>query len=104
MRFEPLEPRLLLAADLSFLSANDLTLEYEVSGSDEIFRLTDTNDSVVDSATSANWTEILIEGSADVDTLRLAVGIPSDVVIKFKAGGGNDTLVIEGAFDVFGSG
>ncbi len=104
LSFESLEPRLLLAADLNFGSADDLTLDFLVSGPDETFQLKN-GATVVNSITRADWTgsDLVIEGSAGADTLRLAAGLPFDVSIKFKGGAGADTLVLPDAFDVFDS-
>ena len=76
--FEPLEQRTMLAADLSYATADDLrdlTLTFD-TGSNS-FRLVDTNDTdeIVSSASKADATDggIRITGTTNDDLLRLDV-------------------------------
>ena len=79
----------MLAADLSFGVAADLTLDSLGSGPTETFQLKN-GATLVDSVTRAELTgsDLVIEGSAGDDTLRLDAGLPFDLSIKFKGGAG----------------
>ncbi|MBP1740747.1 MAG: 3-carboxy-cis,cis-muconate lactonizing enzyme, partial [Deltaproteobacteria bacterium] len=98
--FEPLEPRLLLDADLSFgmtEDANDLTLKSSPVGDVDELQIINTDTSVVlDRLTLSGSTEVEIIGSDQDDVLRLDLDFDSlleSLSIVFQGGEGNDTLM-----------
>jgi hypothetical protein len=101
---EPLEPRLLLSADLSFTmtgSAKDLTLKLDqIDGIDMVQLLnsedTDPSTQVVASRALAETSTVEILGSEQDDVLRLGLDFNSlvdSLAITFRGGAGDDTLV-----------
>ena len=97
---EPLEPRLLLDADLSFAmsgGANDLTLKQEKVGDADMIQLVNNADqSVVESQALADTSAVIIQGSEKDDTLRLDLDFTpllDSLSILFQGGAGSDTLV-----------
>jgi Ca2+-binding RTX toxin-like protein len=101
---EPLEPRILLSADLSHTmgdSGEDLSLTLADVEGVETLQLINSNDSnpntqVVASQALADTSEVRIFGSAENDTLRVDLDfadLPDTLRINFAGGGGDDTLV-----------
>ena len=96
---EPLEPRLLLDADLSFgmtADADDLTLKLGKVGDVDELQIINTDTSVVlDSLALSGSTEVEIIGSDEDDVLRLDLDFDSlldSLSIVFQGGTGFDTL------------
>ena len=99
--FEPLEPRILLSADLQFVmtgETNDVTLHLE----DGMLQVIDSSDqSILQSQALADTSGIEIIGSDQDDKLTIDVGdldIFEDMPVTFtdSSSGDNDTLVILG--------
>jgi hypothetical protein len=87
--FEALEPRVLLAADLAYADATDLTLTYDALTSQ--FQLIDNadNDTVISSASADDGTVAISGNASDINlTLDLAsfydFGMPLDIQLADK--------------------
>jgi Ca2+-binding RTX toxin-like protein len=101
---EPLEPRLLLSADLAFQAtaeANDLTLRMQkIEGVDTLQVVdTDNTDNVLASQALADTGAVVINGSATNDRLTVDLTNPFSTPISFAGGSGSDTLRIKGSDD-----
>jgi hypothetical protein len=104
VHLEPLEPRILLSADLSHTmggSGHDLTLRLgDVDGVNTLQLINPTNPDpgaqVVASQALADTSGIEIIGSDQDDTLRIDLDfdlVPENFRINFQGGAGEDTLV-----------
>ncbi|MBW2000187.1 MAG: LEPR-XLL domain-containing protein, partial [Deltaproteobacteria bacterium] len=102
---EPLEPRLLLSADLSYTmsgAADDLTLLLDNSDGVEILKLIDNDDlSILASQALAETSAVEITGSGDADSFTIDPGLGNlleTLPISFldSSGGDGDTLKILG--------
>ncbi|MFO8091285.1 MAG: LEPR-XLL domain-containing protein, partial [Desulfatiglandaceae bacterium] len=96
---EPLEPRILLSADLSYTMAGDirdLTLGIDQIDDVDTIKLVDTESgAMVESRALAETSSIEIIGSDQDDVLRLSHdfnALMDSLSILFEGGGGNDAL------------
>jgi hypothetical protein len=97
--FEALEPRVLLAADLAYADATDLTLFYDAASSE--FQLIDNanNDNVISSGTADDGI-VAISGNASNINLNLDLasfydfGMPLDIQLEDKDDS-NDSLFVQ---------
>jgi len=96
---EPLEPRVLLDADLSFTmtgGANDLTLKLSQDGDDLQIVNTGHPDVILSSRTLADTSGVEIIGTDQDDVLKIDLDLYAlldFLPISFSGGEGNDTLV-----------
>ena len=99
---EPLEPRVLLSADLKFAmtgSADDVKLHLkEVDGVDTLQLIDMSDQSLLQSQTLADTSAVIIEGSAVRDTLTVDLSEPFSLPIFFTDdySGDADTLKLVG--------
>ena len=99
--FESLEPRIVLAADLTFPpGASDLVLTYDTNSSQLLLAQTSDTDAIVSSAaaSSASSGGVLVNGTSGDDTLRLDLDALERSSASFLVtinGNGTDTLVVE---------
>jgi len=111
--FEPLEPRLLLSADLSFAmagAANDLTLQLDqVDGVDTLQLInnedTDPTTQIVASQALADTSAVLITGAEQDDKFTVdfstPFSVPNGILFSDAFSGDNDTLKVTGKSNVW---
>ena len=94
-QFEPLEPRILLSADLSFGAANDeLTLRLVEDQGQDVFQLIDTDSHVITSANRDSSDNLVnISGSVAGNLLNLDDSlIDAGITLNFSGGDGDDSV------------
>ena len=85
---EPLEPRILLSADLAYStagSAHDLTLRMsDVQGVETLQLVNNANNSVVASQAAADTSQVVITGSGPQDSLNVDFTNPFNTPVVFS--------------------
>ena len=99
---EPLEPRILLSADLAYStagSAHDLTLRMsDVQGVETLQLVNNANNSVVASQAAADTSQVVITGSGPQDSLNVDFTNPFNTPVVFSGSSpsDNDALTVMG--------
>ena len=96
---EPLEPRMLLSADLKFTmtgDANDLTLRLrDVSGTDTLELVNNDDLSVLQSQALAETSAVIIEGADQDDKLTIDFRNPFSLPVTFADASKNDSDILD---------